>query len=56
MVTKKKMKKINALSLIIQVLCLVNNSIEDVHPFVITARIVGGRDAKRFEFPYMVKI
>lgn len=48
------MEKIKALSLIIQILCLVNKSIQDGNPVVISSRIVGGRDAARFEFPYMV--
>lgn len=50
------MKKIKALCLIIQVLYFVNKSVQDLNPVVITSRIVGGRDATRFEFPYMVKI
>lgn len=50
------MKEIKALSLIIQVLYFVNKSVQDLNPVVINSRIVGGRDATRFEFPYMVKI
>lgn len=53
---KNKMKKLKAFCLIIQVLFFVNKSVQDLNPVVITSRIVGGRDATRFEFPYMVKI